>query len=331
MKKYLNKILIIDGSYMLHRALHSPGLDELKTSTGIKSGGVYGTLRMLQSEIKKFPGYFPIFCWDKGLSKRRTEIYPDYKANRARLTADELIAAGVPSGEDDYLKEYHRQRSDIILILKYLGIPSLLIPGWEGDDLQYLLTKVCEEGIVISDDKDMIQLVAPNIKIRRAMRDELIDWDNSEAMYHHPRFTVCKSIIGDGSDNIPKCAQGLGEKGADDIAVLLDNVAFDDYKSTLEEHINNETIKGRLLTNVKKLLNNWGQFLINYELINLRLVEPPVGFENMVKDLIKLVVGHANIMKVYQILGKYETTTIYPDQIIGLISASSSQVMIDNK
>lgn len=88
MRKYLNKVLIIDGSYTLHRALHTPALQELVTTTGIKSGGVFGFLRMLQSEVKKFLGYFPIICWDKGLAKRRTELYPDYKANRKRMSAD---------------------------------------------------------------------------------------------------------------------------------------------------------------------------------------------------------------------------------------------------
>ena len=114
MKKYLNKVMIVDGSYMLHRALHTPALQELRTSTGMKSGGVFGTLRILQAEIKKFPGYFPIFCFDKGLAERRTQLYPDYKANRERKVADQLLATGVDLEEDDYLEEYHRQRADLI-------------------------------------------------------------------------------------------------------------------------------------------------------------------------------------------------------------------------
>ena len=68
------------------------------TSTGIKSGGVYGALRMLQAEMKKFSGYFPIVCFDRGLSKRRLELYPDYKCNISRQEADALIAAGLAEG-----------------------------------------------------------------------------------------------------------------------------------------------------------------------------------------------------------------------------------------
>lgn len=327
MNKYLNKVMIIDGSYVLHRSLNTPALKELATSDGMKSGGVFGALRILQSELKKFPGYFPIFCFDKGLSSRRVSIYPDYKANRKRQEADNLIAAGVGQEEpDNYLEEYHRQRDDLIDILKSLGIPSLLLPGWEGDDLQYLLSKVCNEGVIVSDDKDMIQLVSPTIKIRRSMCNQLIEWDSSDPCYHHPRFTIRKSIVGDGSDNIPKCAQGVGDKGADDIAQLIEGVNFEDYKSTLEEYCKNNT--KALSKKVRLLLDNWDQFLINYQLIDLRLVESPVGFESMIKDLITSVVGHSNMMRAYQLLGRYEMKTIYPDQIIAIIAPAQSQLLL---
>lgn len=326
MDKYLNKVLIIDGSYMMHRAGHTPAMQELCTSTGIKSGMIFGFLRILQSEIKKFSGYFPIVCWDKGLSHRRTTLYPLYKANRQRLTADSLVAAGVVSDEkSEYLEEYHKQRDDLVQLLKYLGIPSLIISGWEGDDLQYLVSRVVKDGIVLSDDKDMIQLVSPEIKVRRTMNDETISWEESDTYYRHPHFTIVKSICGDSSDNIPKVAPGLGWKGADQIASIIDKCeSFDEYKETLESYVVNTS--GPLVTKIKKLLDNWDQFIINYNLIDLRLVEPPEGFEMLIKDLITGVVGHPNILKAYSLIGKYEMTTIYPDQIVFLISASSSQV-----
>lgn len=326
MKKYLNKVLIIDGSYMMHRAGHTPALEELCTSSGIKSGMIFGFLRILQSEIKKCSGYFPIVCWDKGLSERRTKLYSDYKANRQRLTADSLLSAGVSnSNENEYLVEYHKQRDDLIQLLKYLGIPSLIIPGWEGDDLQYLVSLVTKDGIVLSDDKDMIQLVSPTIKIRRPMKNEIITWDTSDPSYHHPRYTIAKSIVGDTSDNIPKVASGLGGKGADQIAELLkDCNNISEYKIFLESYVQNNS--GSLVNKTNKLLNNWDQFIVNYNLIDLHLVEAPPGFEMMIKDLILGVVGKSNLLKAYSIIGKYEMNTIYPDQLIYLVSASVSQI-----
>lgn len=331
MKKYLNKVLIVDGSFMLHRALHTPALEELKTSKGVKSGGVFGFLRMLQSEVKKCAGYFPIVCWDKGLAERRTTLYPDYKANRRRLSADGLIATGIQVEHDDYLEEYHRQRSDLIQILKSLGIPSLIIPGWEGDDLQYLLSKVTDDGIVLSDDKDMIQLVSSEIKVRRPMRDEMITWDGSDPYYRHPHYTIVKSMCGDGADNIPQVASGLGWKGADKIATILEELVdctqsnYDLWKSSLENYA--DTNKGAIVTKIRKLLDGWDQFLINYQLTNLRLVEPPEGFEPMIKDLITGVVGKSNLLKAYSLVGAYELNSIYPDQIIFALAPSSGQLL----
>lgn len=327
MEKYLNKVMIVDGSYTLHRSLHTPGLQELETTTGIKTGGIFGSLRILQSEIKKFPGFFPIFCFDKGLSKRRTDLYPNYKNNLSRQESDTLRAAGIPQEGDEYLEQYRSQRSILINVLKSLGIPSLLIPGWEGDDLQYLLSKVCKEGVVLSDDKDMIQLVSPTVKVRRSMRDETISWDDSDPYYRHPHYTIVKSIVGDGSDNIPSVAKGVGGKSADKIASIIDESEnFEDYRPKLEEYLSNNS--GAFCKKIESLLDNWDQFFINYNLINLRLVEPPEGMESMIKDLVIGVVGHNNVMRSYSLLGQLEMNSIYPDQIIFSLAASSASLLL---
>lgn len=325
--KYFNKLLIVDGSYVLHRSLKTPALAELTTKSGMKTGGVFGALRIIQSELKKFPDYFPIFCFDAGLSSRRTTLYPNYKSNRKRQEADRLVAVG-EAVEEDYLAEYRRQRSDLIEILKSLGIPSLLISGWEGDDLQYILTNMCNECVVISDDKDMIQLVSPTTKIRRAMRDELIEWDENDTFYHHPRFTIRKSIIGDQSDGIPKCGPGLGDKTADKIALILENVDVINYKSTLKKYCEDNP-KDSIVKKINVLLENWNQFNINYQLINLRLVETPPGFENLIKDRIISQAGKANVLTAYAGLGKYELNTIFPDSIITIIKNLSSTLLVN--
>ena len=329
MEKYLGKTLILDGSYFCHRALHTPALQELRTSTGLASGGVFGFFRMFQSEIKRFPGYFPIVCWDKGLSKRRTELYEDYKANRQRQEADALVAAGLAEPDiegKNYIEEYHRQRNDIIQILKTFGVPSLLIPGWEGDDLMYLISKVTDDAVLISDDKDMIQLVSPTLKIRRAMRDELITWEDSDPCYRHPHYTIAKAICGDVSDNIPQVAKGVGSVAAEKLADIMDKGNnLDEFKDYLHDFVENDTCS--LVNKANKVLKNWNQFSINYQLTDLRLVEAPPGFENLLKTLITGVIGNSNLMMAYTMLGKYEMTTIFPDQINAMLALSVGQVL----
>ena len=322
----LNKTLIIDGSYMLHRALHAPSLSELSTSKGVKSGGVYGFLRTLQAEIRKFPEFFPVVCWDKGLSKRRTDIFPDYKANRKRQVVDDRMSHGLEVEQDDYLEEYHKQRDALIAILGSLGITSLIIPGWEGDDLQYILTLLSDECIVVSDDKDLIQLVSPTCKIRRPMRDELIDWKGDD-YYHHPRYTIRKSITGDPSDGIPQVAAGVGEKTADAIAQLIDTVPEDKYKETLTEAIS--TAKPALAKKINEVINNWDKFEVNYKLINLRYVEIPETFKSLIRSAIEVTSRHVDLFKAYKLLGEYEMTTIFPDQIIAVTTVSRNNLIKD--
>lgn len=323
-KQMLNKTLIIDGSYMLHRALHVPALFDLSTSDGVKSGGVYGFLKTLQSEIRKFPEYFPVVCWDKGLAKRRTDLYPDYKANRKRQKVDEIIAAGGTPEKDEYLEEYHRQRDILISILSSLGVTSLIIPGWEGDDLQYVLTLLSNDCIVVSDDKDMIQLVSPTCKIRRPMKDELIDF-SGDNYYHHPRYTIRKSITGDPSDGIPQVASGVGEKTADTIAQLIEHVSEDKYKETLIESI--DKVKPALAKKINEVVNNWNRFEINYKLINLRYVEIPESLKSLIRSAIEITSRHVNIFEAYKLVGKYEMATIFPDQIVAITSSSRNNLI----
>ena len=324
MDKYLNKILIFDGSYALHRALNAPGLQELQNVKGQKTGGVFGVLRIMISEIKNFPGYFPIFCFDKGLSKRRLDLHPNYKHNLQRQEADALIAAD-QAEEDDYLKEYRRQREDLIEILKSLGIPSLIIPGWEGDDLQYLVSRVSEDAVIVSDDKDMITLLSPTVKIRRSLRDETIDWNSCEDYYKNPRYIIRKSIIGDKSDNIPQVAKGVGEKAADEIASLLCSYEYSTLKDNLTQLV--ETMKPSLKKKADLVLENWEQFDTNYKLTDLTLVESPAGFESLLKTLITETVKKANVLKAFQLLIYYDIKSIYPDQVLSLLSGSRSQVI----
>ena len=74
MKRYKN-LLIIDGSYLLHRNLKVPDIWELRSKQGNRSGGVYGFLNSISYLNKLFPEHYPVVAWDKGRSPRRLEIY----------------------------------------------------------------------------------------------------------------------------------------------------------------------------------------------------------------------------------------------------------------
>lgn len=327
MRKFLNKILVIDGSYQIQRCLHAPNLSDLKTSKGDYSGGIYGFLRILQSEIRNNPGYYPIVLWDAGQAQRRLDIYPDYKHNIERST----VPVDPGTEQYEFLQKYRTQRGVLIEILEALGIPNIRIKGWEGDDLQYIITLCSNDCVVLTDDKDLIQLVAPNVRISRPMNKQVIDYNTCEDYYKYPQFIIAKSIVGDPSDNIPKVAQGVGGKSAEDISKLLKDYHTKDYsryKEGLEAIINNESVAKSVRSKTQKVLDNFDQFMINMKLTDLQLVDIPNDIENIITSSIITVLGKPNFFKAQKYLADFEITTIDLNKIISSILPYSMSTIV---
>ena len=64
--------------------------------------------------------------------------------------------------------------------------------------------------------------------------------------------------------------------------------------------------------------------MVNYHLINLKFVEIPTGFDSMLKDTLEIKVGKSNLFEAYKWLGIYELNSIFPDQIISMVSIAIS-------
>lgn len=273
MKKQFKNMLIIDGSYMLHRSLHQKSLDELCAKDGHKTGGIYQFLNSILHELKINRSYFPIVVFDDGLSKRRTSIDPYYKHANEREEAT-VVTSEVIS--DDYIEEYRKQRGHLSVLLLYLGIPVIRIPGYEGDDLITLISRISENSIIVTDDKDMIQLVSETISIRRPMAEQTIIYRNYllDNNYESIKdFVIEKSIIGDPSDNIPSCCKGCSKGTVAGLRTLLKNCNFDlktvSNGKKLKEKCSELGIKYR-----KAYLNfDIERYNKNVSLIDLSLVE----------------------------------------------------------
>lgn len=254
------KILIVDGSYMLHRSLHVKSVFELKTSNGVRVGAVFSFLRSLDLETTKNSGYMPIVVWDAGLAKRRLEINPDYKhhAERQKQRAD--VDAGLIEPDKDaqeYIEQYVSQRAMVNSFLDILGVPHIRVKGWEGDDIMYTLSKMSHDNILLTDDKDLIQMLSPTTKISRPMHNDTLVYDDYQSTHHDPnmrKFIMTKALVGDGSDNIPGVAKGLGGKAAEQIAQIIYDHPID-WKDVLLEDTQK---KGLGAPKVKKWVEKYG-------------------------------------------------------------------------
>lgn len=274
MNKSYQKLLIVDGSYLLHRGLHQQNLFELRSPNGERSGGIFQFLRSINSEIRKNGDYFPIVTWDAGLSKRRTDADPYYKHADERNKEPEVLTP--EQADSDYITQYRKQRNKLIEILSYVGIPSIRIAGWEGDDLICLLSRLSINSRILTDDKDMLQLVSEDIEVRRPMADQLITLNeflkenDYENIYD---FVINKAIIGDGSDNIPGCCSGVSGGTSGTLIKILKALDFNDELFESEDRMR-EFCKENNLKFRKAFLNfNKERFEKNLELVDLSLVE----------------------------------------------------------
>ena len=280
MEQVYGRLLIFDGSHALHRNLCEPHLWEMKNSKGERTGGIFGVLNTLLKECQLY-NYAPVVVFDGRLSKRRLDIYPNYKhhLDKQMLLENNQVLTEAEIFQQEQREEYNRQREILKPLLQSFGIPVLHFDNWEGDDIIYILSKLCKDSIVVSDDKDLLQLIRDDesgkCRVKRGMRDEFVDikyfTENNSSVNE---FIACKAIVGDQSDNIPSSCFQVGEKTAQGLYKLYTESirkvgGFPKNEEELDKMCKEIGISKR-----KAYLNfDENQFLTNVLLMDLGFVE----------------------------------------------------------
>ncbi|MEE9275791.1 MAG: DNA polymerase I [bacterium] len=202
MTKPARRIFLIDGSGYVFRAYYAMMRQRLSNSRGMPTGAVLSFTRMLLKVIRdKAPEYMAV-AFDRPEPTFRHEMYPAYKANRD--AAPEDLVTQIPF--------MHR-------VVEALRIPVLVRPGAEADDLiGGLAEKAAGEGfevILVTGDKDFMQLVEGRVTIWDPMKDKIFGAAEVEERWGVPPAKVVEvqALMGDSSDNIPG-VPGIGEKTA---------------------------------------------------------------------------------------------------------------------
>ncbi len=196
-------IYLIDGTAYIHRAYHA--IQGLSNAKGVPTNAAFGFARMLVKLLEeKKPEYIGMFFDAKGPTFRH-QIYDQYKANRPPMPPD--MAVQIP---------YIRQ------ITEAYRIPVMELSGYEADDLIGAAARRAEvEGffvVMVTGDKDFIQLVTDNAVIWDPMKEKTTDMaDVRERFGVAPAQMVdVLGLWGDASDNIPG-VPGVGQKTALDL------------------------------------------------------------------------------------------------------------------
>ncbi len=196
-------IYLIDGTAYIHRAYHA--IRELANSKGLPTNAVFGFTRMLLKLMEeRNPEYAGMFFDSRGPTFRH-HMYTAYKANRPSMPDD--MAIQIP-----YIKQ----------ITAAFNLPIIEMPGFEADDLIGTLARRAEkEGftvVMITGDKDFMQLVSEKIAIWDPMKESATDLRTIRENFGlepHQMIDV-QGLSGDSIDNIPG-VPGIGPKTAVDL------------------------------------------------------------------------------------------------------------------
>lgn len=215
-------VLLIDGAHALRRSMYAGNLRELSNSRGMPTGAIYGFLNILRSAVTSMSANSVVVCWEGGHSERRLQVYDQYKHREYESDPERDM-----HGYTDY-EYYSHQLSWIQKILEQLGVHQLRVEGKEGDDVLYQVAHLLDgKKIIISEDRDFYSLISDDISIYRPVKKEYIDINNFQELsggYQSPRhYLYGKVLLGDGSDNIPSVAKGVGEKTVLSILDRIDN------------------------------------------------------------------------------------------------------------
>lgn len=201
------KIVIIDGNSLMHRAFYA--LPPLANSKGLHTNVILGFVNMLyklQEDLN--PDYLAI-AYDRKAPTFRHQEYAEYKAGRNKM-AEEMLEQ-IPVLKD---------------VIAAMNIKQLEIDGYEADDIIGTISTHCSQrgiqALIVTGDRDAFQLIDENshVLITKKGISDMVEFDRQKLMevyeYTPEQVTDMKGLMGDASDNIPG-VPGIGEKTALDL------------------------------------------------------------------------------------------------------------------
>ena len=298
--------MLIDGHSMAFRAFYALPTEKFTTSTGQATNAIYGFLSMLATLLHDEQPTHVAVAFDVGRTTFRTEMFPDYKAQR-----------------DETPPEFISQIPILKNLLTALGITTIEKPNYEADDIIATLATTAQplgfETLIVTGDRDSLQLVNTTTTVLYPMKGvSVIHRFTPQAVQdkygltpeQYPDFAALR---GDPSDNLPSIPK-VGEKTATKWIVQHGN---------LTNLLNNaDTIKGVVGTNLReridqvKLNRQLTEMVKNLDLTHTppELKLQPVNTETLTEDFNNLEFGTTLRTKILKARGVTVDTTATPPQ-----------------
>ncbi|WP_420800644.1 5'-3' exonuclease H3TH domain-containing protein [Photorhabdus temperata] len=277
-----NPLILVDGSSYLYRAYHA--FPPLTNSAGEPTGAMYGVLNMLRSLVMQYKPSHVAVVFDAKGKTFRDELFAEYKSHRPPMP-DDLRAQVEPLHQ----------------MVEAMGLPLLVVQGVEADDVIGTLALQAEkEGravLISTGDKDMAQLVTPNITLINTMNNTILGPEEVAEKYGvSPNLIIdFLALMGDSSDNIPG-VPGVGEKTA--LGLLQGIGCMDDIFANLDK------IAGLSFRGAKTLADKMEQHKdVAYLSYKLATIKTDVELD---KTCVALSVKEPDTEKLHELFSRYE-------------------------
>ena len=202
----MEKVVLIDGNNLLFRSYYATAYNGnlMKNSKGMPTNALFGFVNMMNKIINEEKPNYLLVAFDKGHNFRQ-DLYKEYKDGRIETPGDLKV-------QFPYARE----------ICELLGAKYLELDNYEADDIIGSYAKLVDESkdyeaLIISSDKDLLQLISPKVTVKLLKQKDYIMMDEKEFKNTYGldpiKMIDIKSLMGDASDNIPG-VKGIGEKTA---------------------------------------------------------------------------------------------------------------------
>ena len=229
----MKKVVLIDGNNLIFRSYYATAYrgEILTNSKGLPTNAVYAYIQMLLKIIAEEKPSHIMVAFDKGKTFRH-ESYDDYKGGRSETPKE--LKEQIP-----YAKK----------VTRAMGITVEEIENYEADDIIGTYSKkIDEEVLVVSSDRDLLQLISPNVRMKLLKMKDYVYYDEKSFYEDYGIKPIeiidLKALMGDSSDNIRGVA-GIGEKTALKLIKeyhTIDNLYknIDDLKGKVKENLLND-------------------------------------------------------------------------------------------
>ena len=300
------KIVLVDGNNLLYRSYFATAYNGnlMKNSKGFPTNALYGFVNMINKIIDEEKPLYMMVAFDKGKTFRH-EKYETYKGTRAETP-------------DDLKIQFKLSRD----LCNALGIKPLEIDNYEADDIIGTFAKMANannlDALIVSSDKDLLQLISNNVKVKLLKTHDYIMMDENE--FHNtyglePHNMIdLKALMGDASDNIPG-VRGIGEKTA--IKLLQEYGSLDGVYNNIDN------IKGSVH---EKLASDKENAYMSYDLATIYCDVPIDTTLESIKKMEVNELEYTNILKELEFFSLLKKINVKED----IVNKTNEFIVVDD-